>query len=404
MKTLISSFFLFFILISLSVAQSVSPGERVSSRLNVRDLPSSDGTVIGSLEPGETALLITDTIPYWYQILYDGLDTGYVHKAWSEVLEQASLPTKGDLVIGSWNIKWFGSSTIDKHDYPAMADIVQEMDVMAIQELKGDHFKDRLDSLSAELGRRGYHYTYVYSEETGYVNNPGENKNNYVERYAYFWDSDRVEILNPDNPYYYISEPIINNSTFRAVPIVSDFKVKSEEGFDFKMVTIHTVYKEEIEEVRGAEILFLHNWMNEQVFDLNVKEKDIFIIGDFNANPDGQTAYFDRIITDTTGYRVIFNEPLLAGETSKRTTILYKQNITDADHQLPAYDHLLLSKHTTYAIPIYPLTWASGIIGVVAFDQEPKFSAMNSRFEVIAAMSDHRPIWIKLPYNTEDRD
>ncbi len=402
MKTILSLILLFYFFSFISLSQNIRPNDRVISHLNVRDLPSSAGTVIGSLEPGETAMLITDTIPFWYEIRYDQ-DTGYVHKAWSEIVGQTVLSPKGDLVIGSWNIKWFGSSTNDKHDYPAMADIVQKMDVLAIQEVKGTHFTDRLDSLKDELGRRGYNYTYIFSEESGYENNPGDNMNNYVERYAYFWDIDRVEILKPDTPYYFISTPIINNPHFRAVPIVSDFKVKSIEGFDFRMVTIHTVFNDKIEEVRASEITFLHEWLNEQVFDLNVQEKDIFIIGDFNANPDGQTAFFDSIVTDTAGYRVIFNEPLQAGEASKRTTILKKQNITEKDHQLPAYDHLLLSKHTSYSIPIYPITWESGIIGVVEFDQEAKWDGMT-RFEIIAAMSDHRPIWIKIPYDTEDRD
>ena len=382
---------------NFSFSQLVTPNDRVSSRLNVRDMPS--GNVIGSLEPGETAPLITDTVPYWYMILYNA-DTGYVHKAWSELVSSL----KDSLVIGSWNIKWFGSSTDDRHDYAAMANIIQEMDVLAIQEVKGDHYLDRLDTLLAELARRGLNYEYVCSEETGYDDNPGEHMNDYVERYTYLWDTDRVELLHPDTPYYFISDPFINNPTFRAVPIVSDFRVKSDEGFDFRIATIHTVYNHEIEHVRGAEIQFLHDWMNDQVFDPEVQEKDIFIIGDFNANPDGQTHYFDSIITDTTGYRVIFNEPLIAGEDSKRTTILKKQHVTANDYILPAYDHLLMSKHTTYAISIYPITWASGVIGVVEFDQEPKFQAMEDRYAIIAAMSDHRPIWIKIPYNTEDRD
>lgn len=403
MKTILSFLFIIFVLTFSAFSQKVVPNDRVQTRVNVRDMPSTSGMVIGSLEIGESAVLITDTIPYWYQAIISTGDTGYVSKAWTSIVEASAVSDKGDLVIGSWNIKWFGNSSNDKHNYPAMADIVMDMDVLAIQEVKGDHFTDRLDSLQAELGRRGYNYTYIFSEETGYKDNPGEDKNNYVERYAYFWDVDRVELINPDTPYYYISEPIINNPYFRAVPIVSDFKVKSEEGFDFRIVTIHTVYNDKIEEVRAAEIRFLHDWMNEQVFNLDIQEKDIFIIGDFNANPKGQTAFFDSIITDTTGYRVIFNEPLLAGESSKRTTILVKQNITEKDHQLPAYDHLLLSKHTTYAIPIYPITWTSGIIGVGEFDQEQKWEGMT-RYEIIAAMSDHRPIWIKLDYNTEDRD
>jgi len=402
MKTILPFFLISVFSFSITFSQQVTPNERVQTSLNVRDVPSSAGNVIGSLLPGETATLIADTIPYWYQIAYDQ-DTGYIHKAWSVLL--LAVPNgKSDLVIGSWNIKWFGSSSSDQHDYPAMIDIIGKMDVLAIQEIKGQYYFDRLDTLLAGLKRRGYDYDYVVSDETGYDKHPDPGKNNYVERYAFLWDSGRLELLHPDTPYYFIDTPFINNPYFRAVPVMADFRVKREGGFDFRIVTVHTVFNKEIQEVRGTEIKFLHDWMNAQVFSPEVPEKDIFIMGDFNANPEGQTAYFDSILTDTTAYRIIFNEPLLAGEASKRTTILRKQDPTGRDHQLPVYDHLLLSKHTTYAIPIYPVTWASGIIGVEAFDQEGKFAGIQDRYEIISAMSDHRPIWIRLPYDAEDRD
>jgi endonuclease/exonuclease/phosphatase family metal-dependent hydrolase len=404
-KTIISFLFILFVFVSVSFSQRVVPSDRVVNNVNVREFPVTSSSHVCTLNKGESAELLTDTIPYWYKIKCDNAVEGYVSKAWTRI-DDATSDTGGkdELVIASWNIKWFGYYSEDKHDYPAMADIVQTFDVMAVQELRGAGFNDRLDSLLAELAHRGFKYKYVFSTETGYQNNEDEDKNDYLERYAFIWDIDRVELLNPDEPYYFISNPSINNSDFRQVPIVSSFKVKSSEGFDFKIVTIHTVFSKEINHVRASEISFLHDWMNVQVFDLAIPEKDIFIIGDFNANPKGQSAHFDSIITDTTAYRVIFKEADVAGESSLRTTILVKQEINAEDHLLPVYDHLLLSKHTSYAFPMYPLTRASGIIGVVEFDQDQKWQDLGNRNDVVRAMSDHRPIWIKLDYDTEDRD
>jgi endonuclease/exonuclease/phosphatase family metal-dependent hydrolase len=188
------------------------------------------------------------------------------------------------------------------------------------------------------------------------------------------------------------------------VPVTAAFKVLSAEGFDFQMVSVHTVYKKEISWVRKQEFEFIHQWMNTQLGEPDRNEKDIFFMGDFNANPPRQPLahhYFDDIFTDTTSYRIIFNEPLKAGQASIRTTVMIP--VTN-ENEKPAYDHLLLSRHTSYAVGKDTVTWDSGIIGVVEFDTIPKWRAFSSALSVGSRISDHRPIWIKIPYDTEDRD
>lgn len=405
MKTLFSFLFILFVFVFSSVAQQIAvPIDAVKKHVKVFELPDSDSPVVCELHPGDLAVLITDTVSKFYYILCENQEAGYASKRWTKILGWPTASgAKDDLVIGSWNIKWFGFYLEDKHDYEAMADIVQEFDVMAVQELRGERYEDRLNALLAELTQRGLNYDYIFSDSTGYSNNPDTTKKDYIEHYAFFWDTDRVELATPDNPWEFISTPAINNPDFRQVPMVTEFVVKSDSGFDFMIATVHTVYSKGINEVRESEIQFLHDWMNEQANDLNADEKDIFIIGDFNASPPSQPSHFDKIITDTTMYRVVFKEPLNDGEDSKRTTILVKDEIDPEDHLLPAYDHLLMTKHTTYAFDIYPITWSSGYIGVVEFDQDSKWDGMK-RYEVARAMSDHRPIWIKLDYDTEDRD
>lgn len=402
MKTITSFLLVFFFFVSFAFSQLVTPSHRVHTRLNVRDLPSSAGQIIGSLEPGETVPLLSENVPYWYMILFQS-DTAYVHKSWSEIINLED--DQVDLVIGSWNIKWYGHYNDDRRNYESMVDIIKEFDVMAVQELRGDEYLLRLETLKNELNSHGYSYDYIVSDSTGYLGNPRSGFEDYIEHFAYFWNTETLMLMNPSQPWEFIDLPAINNPTFRQVPMVADFKVTGGDGFDFKLVTVHTVFQKNIQEVREAELNFLHNWMNGTLRDTATVEKDIFIIGDFNANPDqsGQNHYFKEIITDTAMYRVVFEEPKKAGEDTKRTTILVKSNIEPDDYLLPAYDHLLLSKHTTYAISIYPITWSSGVIGVVEFDQDPKYEGWG-RDSVSRDMSDHRPIWIKLDYNTEDRD
>ena len=412
----------YFLAISLSIvfiligstarADKVTPSNRVSNYLNVREQPDVNSAIIGTLPTGQSAELI-ESIPYWYRIkLIDG-STGYVSKAWAVKIINGSAASsetgKSDLIIGSWNIKWFGYYSEDKHDYSRMADIIQKMDVVAIQELRGSGYKDRLDKLVNALAVKGFNYKYVFSDETGYLNNPDKSnttlpKKDYLERYAFLWDTDRVQLVNAAAPYKFVSNPIINNATFRQVPIYTDFKVKRNNGFDFRILTIHTVYNSNINAVRKAEIEFVNNWIINQVNDASNPEKNIVVVGDFNANPDNQPHHFDNIIDSTHAYRVLFYEPLKAGEPSLRTTIQQSKNPGPHYFEKPVYDHALVSNETSYALPHDPMTRGAKDLGVVEFDQDAYWKNLHNWNAVIKAMSDHRPIWFRVDYMAADMD
>ena len=404
MKTIISFLFILFVFIFSVHSQRLVPSDRVVNHVNVRELPNASSLVVCTLSPGESAELL-ESISGWHKIRCDNQSEGYVSKAWTKIDDGTSeAEGKDELVIGSWNVKNFATCSRDTLDYKSIADIIETFDVMAIQEVSSNVCTRHLDALKDELSDRGYKYEYLFSEKTGYSHsNPDPDKGPYRERYGFFWDIDRVDLLNPDEPYKFIFEPEMNNPVFRQVPIIADFRVKSAHGFDFQVVSVHTAFNKKLEEVRADEFRFLHKWMNEQTSDPNVTEKNIFIMGDFNANPDGQNNYFDTIIINSTNYRIIFNEPVLAGEKPIKTTIMVPTLDDPLEHQSPVYDHLLLSKQTSYALPLDTLTWASGVIGVIEFDQEQRWQYAGKN-PTIKAMSDHRPIWIKLDYDTEDRD
>lgn len=414
MKTKLFSILLFSILFDpfTIYADQVTPSNRVTTHVNVRAQPSTQSDIVGTLAVNGTATFLTG-VPYWYEIRLSDSTVGYVSKAWTDLIPDAGGSTsatgKTDLIIMSWNIKWFGYYSQDRHDYPRMAEIIQRCDVVAIQELRGSNYRNRLDNLVNELAKRGYRYAYIESSETGYHNHPERNhpaqpKGNYLERYAFMWDIDRVRLVNPSDPYTFVSQPPINNVTFRQVPIYSDFRVTGGNGFDFRILTIHTVYNASINAVRRSEIQFVHNWIIQQVANLANPEKNIIIIGDFNANPVGQPHHFDDIVTGTTQYRVLLNEPLQRGESSLRTTIQQSDNPGPNYFNLPVYDHALVSNQTSYALPNNPMRRSTNDVGIVEFDQEPHWQSFGGWNAVIRAMSDHRPIWFRMDYEAADND
>jgi endonuclease/exonuclease/phosphatase family metal-dependent hydrolase len=277
-------------------------------------------------------------------------------------------------------------------------------DLIALQEVSSNVGSRHFDSIQAVLLEMGMNYDFMFTDRTGYSsNNPHPDKKVYYERFGFFWNTDRVELVDENDPFGFIHAPLIDNDVFRQVPATAYFKVNRPDGFDFQVVSVHTPYNEKLEEVRADEFRFIHQWINDQVADPSVDEKNIFVMGDFNANPHGQNNYFDTIIFPNPVYRVMMNEPLLKGEHSIKTTLLIPTSADPLDHQLPVYDHILMTRQTSYAIPHDTLTWASGLIGVIEFDQEQRWQDLG-KTETIKAMSDHRPIWIRIPYDTEDLD
>ncbi len=387
-------------------AQNVVPSERVQDKVNVRAEPNTQSDIIGTLKIGESARFI-DSVPYWYKIELSENRDGYVSKVWTKLEDQTAACDslrKTDLIIGSWNIKWLGKGDVGEHDYNEMAKIISKMDVIAIQELSEPNYSKELDSIKAHLATAGYKYDYAASDLTGYENNPDTTKNNYLERYGFMWDKDRIILLHSTNPLTFADTPAINNPNCRQVPVYADFKVKDGNGFDFRIMTIHTVYNKKISEVRKSEMEFVNNWLIDQSDNPNNTEKNIIVEGDFNANPTGQHHYFKDIIEGTTAYRILFEESLSIGEKSIRTTVQQKDNPGPDYFLLPVYDQVLVSNQTSYALPHNPMTKAGEDLGVIEFDQEPKWKNLHDWHEVINEVSDHRPVWFRLDYDAEDKD
>lgn len=66
------------------LAQDVTPSDRVTTHVNVREASDASSPAVGQLKPGDSAELI-ERLPRWYQVRLPDDTEGYVLKAWAVV-------------------------------------------------------------------------------------------------------------------------------------------------------------------------------------------------------------------------------------------------------------------------------------------------------------------------------
>ncbi|MFC1626423.1 SH3 domain-containing protein [Pseudomonadota bacterium] len=72
-----------------TLAETVTPSDRVTTSLKVRAEPSTSSQEVGRLRLGESADLI-ESVPHWYHVKLSDDTEGYVYKSWSKLLTSSS--------------------------------------------------------------------------------------------------------------------------------------------------------------------------------------------------------------------------------------------------------------------------------------------------------------------------
>jgi len=80
-----------FAVVSAIAADKVTPSDRVTTRLLVRESASTGSDVVGELRVGQTADLIT-SVPNWHKVRLSNGVEGFVSKAFSKIIPAASEP------------------------------------------------------------------------------------------------------------------------------------------------------------------------------------------------------------------------------------------------------------------------------------------------------------------------
>lgn len=252
--------------------------------------------------------------------------------------------------IASFNIRVFSSNSRDDEELGYVADILENYDLIAIQELRDEEVLKRTVAM---LGNRGKEYEYEISEKVG---------RRVKELYGFLYRKAVVRKVREGRLYEE------ENDEFIREPFYATF---SAENFDFTLVTIHVLYGSSKAE-RRPEVKKLAA-VYQRIQDEDPAEQDIILLGDFNFPPTDEG--FDNLKSISTMTSLIA-PPL-------------KTTITDTS----LYDNFWFQQE-------YVREYA-GESGVDKFD-ETMFNNNDSKARL--AVSDHRPIWAEFDTGRPDDD
>ena len=264
---------------SQSFGATVTPSDRVTTRLNVRDRPSTaTGIIVGKLLPGEDALFL-ESVPRWYKIqLGNGLE-GFVSKSWSVKLD--SQTGEQYVRLGAWNIKKLGHGS--SKNYPLVSQIIDDnFDIIAIVEvMQKQHGHPGYDTLMQHLG----------SGWEGLVTNTPrpDTSSGSAEFYAILY---RESLVRPcvgwtSLRYFPDNDGSGNDSgpdLFSREPAFACFEAGFDSGsvgVDFILAAYHATWSEGnedeiVEEVSNLDSVFT------AMGQAKSGEGDLLVVGDFN--------------------------------------------------------------------------------------------------------------------------
>lgn len=173
-----------------------------------------------------------------------------------------------ELRIGSFNIQVFGPTMLsDFRQVGLIKRIIRKFDIISIQEVRNkdpNHLNTFLQYLNDS---EAIEYEGIISARTG--------RSNSKEQYMILWNPEEVNYI--EDSAYMFDDP---EDDFEREPYAASFR---SGNFDFTLVTVHIKPSEAYYELNA-----LANMINE--LHENSEEKDIIVVGDFNADGD----YFDE--------------------------------------------------------------------------------------------------------------
>jgi endonuclease/exonuclease/phosphatase family metal-dependent hydrolase len=242
------------------------------------------------------------------------------------------------VTIATFNIQVFGKSKRSKPEVmEVLADIADEFDILAVQEIRdisGETPGVYLDAMNAQG-----------DEAHEMVVSPRLGRSSSKEEYAFYYDTDVVEIVGEPATY---PDP---GDVFEREPFLARFRVG---GLDFVLANIHIKPDDAVAEIDALDDV--HAWGTSRFGDL-----DIIIAGDLNAdctyfNEDTQRGVLDMNWITPKGF-----------DTTVRDTDCTYDHFVITDSLLDAY---------------------TGSIGVFRFD-----TAYGLTQEAAVAVSDHYPVF-----------
>ena len=258
--------------------------------------------------------------------------------------------------IAAFNIQIFGKTKSDKTDVmTVLTKIVREFDVVLIQEIR-DATEQTIPNFIEKINQiEGATYSFIQSPRLGRTTSK--------EAYAYLYNSETVQFIQGSDYVYNDT-----NDVFEREPYIASFKIGN---FDFVLAGIHTKPEDAYNEIGNLTSIV---W---SIQTAKPNEKDIIIMGDFNA--DG--SYFNEDDTSNlfkaSEYNWIITNDI---DTTVKTDYTYDRIVvldTTLNHE---YD--------------------AGTAQAFYFDQA--YGLNNQTF--VEEISDHYPVFAQYKTNLEDDD
>ncbi len=286
-----------------------------------------------------------------------------------------------NLLVGTWNIKEFGSLTekwrsgpddSPKRDWRALwaiTEIVSRFDVIAVQEATGD-----LKALRTLMKTLGPRWSFLMTDVTRGTAAGGE-------RIAFLFDTARVELSGLACelvvPQEWLDEisPGALRTQFARTPYAVSFRAGQET---FILVTLHVDYGDSSSD-RIPELQAIARWMKEWADQTNRWHHNLLVLGDFNIDRYDDELWRAFVMTGLTVPEALDNVPrsIFADPAKPRTAKFYDQIAWFIDGRQKLLDLEFRS--------------AGGVDFVPYLYTQPKMTKSSLQWR----MSDHYPLWVE---------
>jgi endonuclease/exonuclease/phosphatase family metal-dependent hydrolase len=258
------------------------------------------------------------------------------------------------VVIGTWNVWNLGAES----DVAERAKVIAEFDIVALQEVEAiQGLRHLLSQVEAETG---VDWEYVVSCQVG--------DGNAAEFYAFMYRTDRVSYVECSSDLY----PEPTPDRFSREPFFATFRAGE---FDFTLITVHITWGV-LASLRTAECRRLAEvWAYVQ--DLDPRENDLILLGDFNRTKPTHSAFNDLEGLGLTA---------LLTATGTRTTF----GLTASGGSW--YDHMWID-------PTYTIAEWTGQAGTGTPSNDSSGAGCP---EALKGVSDHCPVWGVFRTTTDD--
>jgi len=265
--------------------------------------------------------------------------------------------------IASWNIRDLSINSRSDFELLQICYILQNYDFIAIQEVNDQKVILKLVK-----------WLKVLDSSYGSLFSPASGTGSEKEHYTFIYRKKSIKRLGSEK---------LAEGDFARPPFIASFKAKN---FDFTVISIHVCFacnglEEEGRRLEIQRLALLYSTL------LNGQEKDIFLMGDFNLEPNDNAFLNLQTIGNTKPILTCLAEEGCTQFSTTRETNLFDNIWFDRNH----------------------VNEYSGVHGIHDFDEQlfedPSGDSSDYRERYARfAVSDHRPVWAEFRIDLTDDD